>query len=823
MVLLSFLNKLSYKQHVVFIISALGILIGAIGVVMASDRSFITFFENLHWTFSIIGTAFVIGLGLKKSKPNVSNKHLKWFFVGFALYALGLIVWDIQALVSYSAFPAPSDIFFLLLGPSLCIALYYELKAHYKKINMLDFWLDFSALSIVLLTIILISYLPRQGEFDTLSLLVLVLYPITLMLPVLMIVLMIPTMGLRIDAKLLIFLSASSINALLWADWNSMALDGKIVSGGLSNVIFSISILFMGLIISNWKLAVNENIKYNKTNKFFLNLLPLITVTLSFISIIIISKLSISGMVQELSYVGAVSVILLSFIRLSRLVHENDKIIEAQEELINASSLINSIIQATPVRIFWKDSDLNFLGSNDLFAHDAGLETSKDLIGKSDFDMTWKDQAQLYRDDDLKVMQSGKAVLGYEEPQTRPNGDTIWLRTSKVPLINESNGEVVGILGVYDDITELKKIEEHLSTQNYIFKKSQELAHIGSWRHDLVKNKLTWSDEIYYIFEKDSKTEEPSYEGFLNAIHPDDRDAVNSAYANSLETKKRYQISHRLLMQDGRIKYVQEQCETSFDEQGEPLVSLGTVQDITEQKLIEDLLQENQLIMTQQARSASMGEMIGNIAHQWRQPLNALSLNMQKLPLLHKREKLSEERIEAIVTKGLGYIDGMSKTIDDFRDFFNPDKEKEHFYVKDSIDQAYAIIEATLKNASINYTLTIAENKKLYGFSNELSQVIINILNNAKDAFLEGEIEDRFISIDVQLINDSIEIVISDNAGGISDHILYRIFEPYFTTKEQGKGTGVGLYMSKTIIEEHMNGTLVAQSSEGTTTFTIKI
>ena len=189
MVLPSLLNNVSYKQQVAFVISSIGILIGAIGVVAASDRSLITFFENLHWTFSYVGAAFVIGLGLNKS--DVSNKHSKWFFIGFASYAFGQIVWDTQALFSYSPFPAPSDIFYLLLGPSLCIAFYFELKTDYKNLNKADFWLDFMALSIALLTLLLIWYLPRQGDFDALSMLVLILYPITLLLPVLMLFLMI--------------------------------------------------------------------------------------------------------------------------------------------------------------------------------------------------------------------------------------------------------------------------------------------------------------------------------------------------------------------------------------------------------------------------------------------------------------------------------------------------------------------------------------------------------------------------------------------------------------------------------------------------------
>jgi len=261
------------------------------------------------------------------------------------------------------------------------------------------------------------------------------------------------------------------------------------------------------------------------------------------------------------------------------------------------------------------------------------------------------------------------------------------------------------------------------------------------------------------------------------------------------------------------------------------------LKDIASKKLLENLsyvnnqldkqndeLKKNQMHMIQQARLASAGEMIGNIAHQWRQPLNTLGLINQKLSIYQKRGLLNDKKLEDSVNRSMTIINNMSSTIDDFRDFFNPKKEKVDFLLIDSIKNAYSIVEASLAHESISYKLSMQdENIQVSGYSNELSQVIVNLLNNAKDALSNIEITHKSISIVIDTSDKKIEIKVCDNGGGISDSNIDRIFEPYFTTKEEGKGTGVGLYMSRTIIEEHMGGRLTAKNHNGGACFIIEL
>ena len=225
---------------------------------------------------------------------------------------------------------------------------------------------------------------------------------------------------------------------------------------------------------------------------------------------------------------------------------------------------------------------------------------------------------------------------------------------------------------------------------------------------------------------------------------------------------------------------------------------------------IKDEIEKNHkkdLLMQEQTKLAAMGEMVGSIAHQWRQPLNALSINIQNLEDDFADGLIDEKFLDEFMGKNRKIITFMSDTIDDFRNFFRIDKEKIRFSALESVDSVVNILGAVLRSSNIELKI-VGDDFEIYGFKNEFSQVIMNIINNAKDALIEKNIKDKVVSLKL----DNHSIFIEDNAGGIDETIIGRIFEPYFTTKEQGKGTGMGLCMSKMIIEDNMNGKLRAKN-----------
>jgi len=228
-------------------------------------------------------------------------------------------------------------------------------------------------------------------------------------------------------------------------------------------------------------------------------------------------------------------------------------------------------------------------------------------------------------------------------------------------------------------------------------------------------------------------------------------------------------------------------------------------------------------MLIMQDRLAVMGEMINNIAHQWRQPLNTLGLIIQQMPLFYKSGEISEEMLEDYVGNSMELIQHMSQTIEDFRNFFRSDKEKMVFSVNQVIARTLALIEKSFKDQKIGIALHSEGEPLANGYPNEYAQVLLNILMNARDELVGHNVDDALISIHAFAEGGRSDVTITDNAGGIADEIIDRLFDPYFTTKEPDKGTGIGLFMSKTIIEKNMGGRLTVRNTGSGAEFRIEV
>ncbi|MEA2029160.1 MAG: HAMP domain-containing sensor histidine kinase [Campylobacterota bacterium] len=242
-----------------------------------------------------------------------------------------------------------------------------------------------------------------------------------------------------------------------------------------------------------------------------------------------------------------------------------------------------------------------------------------------------------------------------------------------------------------------------------------------------------------------------------------------------------------------------------------------TLTDITEieqykKELKEQIynIQEKQQILIQNSKMASMGEMIANIAHQWRQPLNSLSALHTVLLMDYKDNGvLTHDDIATFKEESAQYIHKMSTTIDDFRNFFSPIKEKEWFVVTDAICESIKFVQDSFNSGGVKL-INLTKNKKtqICSYRNELMQVIMILLNNSRDAVISKEVEEPRVVVNFSQEEGGLKITVEDNGGGIPEDIIDRVFEPYFTTKFKGDGTGVGLYMSKMIVEDSIGGKL---------------
>jgi len=223
--------------------------------------------------------------------------------------------------------------------------------------------------------------------------------------------------------------------------------------------------------------------------------------------------------------------------------------------------------------------------------------------------------------------------------------------------------------------------------------------------------------------------------------------------------------------------------------------------------------------MLEQSRLAQMGEMIGMIAHQWRQPLSAISSASIAINMKAQMNMLDSKSAIEISEKISEFTQYLSKTIDDFREFYKDAKEKKDVTYKELIDSTLNIVEVSLKNKNIELTTQMNSDITFHTYANELKQVLLNLIKNAEDALIEKGIENPYIKI----TTESNKLIVSDNGGGISKDIIEKIFDPYFSTKKNLNGTGLGLYMSKTIIEEHCEGKLSVYNSAEGAIFTVEL
>jgi len=409
----------------------------------------------------------------------------------------------------------------------------------------------------------------------------------------------------------------------------------------------------------------------------------------------------------------------------------------------------------------------------------------------------------------------------YELELFHKDGSVRRLRVFEHPFVDEE-GRVVTVQGIASDITEQKHLEETLHQNEVFFKRTQQMAQVGSWFLDIPKNRLQWSDQIYQIFEINPNSFETTYEAFLSTIHPDDRESVNDAYIRSLEEKTPYSIEHRLLMPDGRIKYVHEECETFFDERGEPVSSFGTVQDITAMKELQLEHEISQELMFHQSKMAQMGEMINSIAHQWKQPLHQINSVLPSVEEDYENGTLTNETLAEKLDEIEILTNYMAETIESFKNFFSPNKKTTEFSINDAVEKMFILFRGELERSRISTEVKRYQECSVSGSEQELVQALLTLMTNAKECFIRRDVEQPKMVITIGNREKENVITLYDNAGGIPDNYIDKIFEPYFTTKRYGSGTGLGLYIANKIIETGFNGTISAENGEEGAIFTIR-
>jgi len=647
--------------------------------------------------------------------------------------------------------------------------------------------------------------------------------------------------------------------------------------------------------------------------------------------------------------------------------------ISLQEKLNEQHQLLLNVTNSISDLLFYKDMDFRYIGCNQAFSDFLGLPIEF-IVGRTDYELFGKEYADLFRCKDSEVFENLQTQSNHEWV-THADGRMLYLLAQKSPLIDVA-GNLIGLVGISRDLSEMHHLEEKLHKANEHLVMAQSIAKVGHWDLNVQSGALLWSNEIYNIFGYKAQEFAATYDAFLETIHPEDRQMVADATKNAIDNMTDYNIYHRIVLPDKTEKIVHEVGHATYDSAGKPKQMIGTVQDVTQLKRIEqelsdqkeafetifeyasdgmallvdgqfvacnqaavkimqvsgkeeflhthpsqfspefqpdgqsslqksdemiaiclqqgrnhfewvhtrkngeefwaDILltrlsikgkliihgsfrdiserkaleeklesanvlyrklvdeldskvQEQSAQIIKQSRMAQMGELLSMIAHQWRQPLSSIAAiaSTIKMKISLSQGDSSKNDNSQYLTQKMDEIEdllqNLSGTIDDFRTLYKPDKITSHTSVQEPIERALKIMEMPFHQHSIEVRRSYEEETFAQIHSNEVMQVLLNLFKNAEDNFLERGATDPWIKISTTRIQDAVKIEVIDNGGGIQEDVMEQIFDPYFSTKQEKNGTGLGLYMCKTIIEQYHKGKLYARNVDDGAAFYIEL
>jgi len=446
------------------------------------------------------------------------------------------------------------------------------------------------------------------------------------------------------------------------------------------------------------------------------------------------------------------------------------------------------------------------IGRNDVFFAKRERELHKD-------NPTWHTFGELCFNSDQVVIEANKPMKFEEWGNVK--GKLLYLEVNKAP-VHDKEGNIIGTVGSGRDITELKLTQIELAKQAQIIEDIHECI-ITS---DLNGNILTWNKSSKKLF--GYSAEEIKNKNINLIFQEKEFDKIKKINLKSLEENTVNEKINCITKDSTKLI-----CEVSLSliKEKDNNKIVYYLKDITEKTALSEEIKQKEQIIHIQSQHVAMGQMIGNIAHQWRQPLCVISAISTGLELQKSLGTLSENILDSSLKDIDKQVQYLSNTIDTFRDYIIEEKVYKEVVLQERINKSLEIIQPSL---SSNYIKLINEIDysnplKLKLTIGELSQVIINIINNAKDILLEKQVNSPWIKISLQKNDNFVLISIEDNGGGVPKEIINLIFDPYFTTKHKSKGTGLGLYMSYKIVVESLKGELFVVNTENGAKFFIKI
>ena len=480
---------------------------------------------------------------------------------------------------------------------------------------------------------------------------------------------------------------------------------------------------------------------------------------------------------------------------------------ELSQKLFEQEHLYKLTFEEADVGIAHSSLDGKWIDVNEHLSKLLGYE-KEEFSEHSVEEFTYPQDRQLDIQMKEHLLHQGQSSYHTEKRYIKKDGSIMWASVAVV-LLKDAAGEPLYFLKIIRDISELKLLMYQLEAEKTKFEKIIEFAPIPIIMYDaLQKNTLlinrAFSDTFGYEL-----TDIPTIESFLHkafaSVQAERLQELQRYYDNPLQTQ---QVKQSITTKSGEKKIELLSAVVLDDKEiAEKKSYMITMLDITD-------LQKKEELMLAQSRQAAMGDMLSMIAHQWRQPLSVISMIANNIQVqLDLSDTIEPQELRKFIASLHTQTQYLSQTIDDFRDFFKPDRDKEEILLSTLLQRLRNLIQKSLEDNKIALSVETPQEYTLHTYSNQLIQVLVNLINNAKDAINETQPEQPHIKITTELQKEELRLHVCDNGGGIDPSIEDKIAEPYVTTKAQN-GTGLGLYMSKVIMTKQLGGRLFWSCSD---------
>ena len=462
----------------------------------------------------------------------------------------------------------------------------------------------------------------------------------------------------------------------------------------------------------------------------------------------------------------------------------------------NEHDKLKAVFDNVPDLLWMKDPKGVYISCNKRFEELYGAK-EKDIVNKTDYDFVDKELGDFFTNRDKLAMNSNIPLSNFEE-LTFADGHKEYTQTIKSKIV-DSKGEIIGVLGIGRDITELKVKELQLIEQQKelqsIYDTTKDGLAIVDMETNFIKVNKAFCDITGLSEEELLKTSS------IALIGDENKEELVKSNINEIILKDSVDNFERVYVAKNRRINITLSA-TLMPDKNHILLSM---KDVTKNKLFEE-----------QSKLAAMGEMIGNIAHQWRQPLSVITTVSSNVKFHKEYDELKNYDVTSDMNTIMQQADYLSKTIDDFRNFIKNSKEINLISIKSVVEKTLSLLHAAMVNNGINVISNLNDDLEIEANENELIQSFINIINNAKDAENENvkNSDDKLIFVETLKEDSNLIVLIKDNGGGIPNTIMNRIFEPYFTTKNKSVGTGIGLSMTYKMLVERQHALIDVYNEE---------